>query len=188
MTLAAGKQALRKQTAAVLRGISAASLREQANAVCEAVVDMPEFIKARNISIYLSMPTGELDTWNLCRSALRMGKRVYIPRFSTLSAGALASEHHKFTTDMQMLRVHDEHELDHGLTANRWGIAEPPDLRSNSPREDRGQGLDMIIVPGMLFDTHGGRLGHGKGYYDRYIHRAHAFAQQKSQPAPFICT
>ncbi|WFD43902.1 hypothetical protein MPSI1_002567 [Malassezia psittaci] len=118
---------------------------------------MPEFIKARNISIYLSMPTGELDTWMLCRSALRMGKRVYVPRFSTLSAGALASEHHQFTSDMQMLRVHDEHDLDHGLTANKWGIAEPPEPSSNSPREDRGQGLDMIIVPGMLFDTHGGR-------------------------------
>ena len=97
---------------------------------------LPEYAAARNVSIYLSMPAGELDTWALCRTALEGGKRLYVPRFSTLSAGAHASEQHQFTTDMQMLRVHDVHELHHGLTANKWGIAEPPPLRAGAARED----------------------------------------------------
>ncbi|WFC96085.1 hypothetical protein MBRA1_002741 [Malassezia brasiliensis] len=190
MSLAAAKTACRKHAAAVLKRVPRTSLDEQARAVCEAVKRLPAFQHAQNVSIYLSMPTGELDTWALSRAALTLGKRLYVPRFSTLSAGASASENHKFTTDMQMLRVHDVQELDHGLTANKWGIAEPPPLRAGAAREDAlltgGAGLDLIIVPGMLFDTHGGRLGHGKGYYDRYIRRAHAFAQERKGRVPYI--
>lgn len=102
--------------------------------MCTAVQALPQFRAARTISIYLSMPSGELDTWALCRAALD-DKALYVPRFSTLAAGSSANAKHKFTTDMEMLRVHDAHELAHGLTQNKWGIAEPPPTRDGQDRE-----------------------------------------------------
>mmetsp|Transcript_7599 Transcript_7599/g.23042 ORF Transcript_7599/g.23042 Transcript_7599/m.23042 type:complete len:121 (+) Transcript_7599:395-757(+) len=52
---------------------------------------------------------------------------------------------------------------------NSWGIPEPPvddPSRKNALDDDE---LDLVIVPGVAFDSTGGRLGHGKGFYDRFL-------------------
>ena len=47
---------------------------------------------------------------------------------------------------------------------NSYGIDEPKDCQSIFPEE-----IDMVLVPLLIFDVHGHRVGFGKGYYDRFL-------------------
>jgi 5-formyltetrahydrofolate cyclo-ligase len=47
---------------------------------------------------------------------------------------------------------------------NAWGIPEPLEGLSVSPRD-----IDLVIVPLLIFDENGARVGYGKGLYDRFL-------------------
>ena len=49
---------------------------------------------------------------------------------------------------------------------DRYDIREP---RNDISREVDPQDIDIVIVPGVVFDLHGGRYGYGGGYYDRFL-------------------
>jgi 5-formyltetrahydrofolate cyclo-ligase len=63
----------------------------------------------------------------------------------------------------------DDKVFHHEWPRNKWGIPEPPE---SMPRIAATPGdIDLLVVPGLAFDAKGGRLGQGKGYYDRFIAR-----------------
>lgn len=50
------------------------------------------------------------------------------------------------------------------LNENKWGILEPEVHRYVEPEK-----LDALIIPSLIFDQKGFRVGYGKGFYDLYI-------------------
>lgn len=61
------------------------------------------------------------------------------------------------------------HLLTNDLERHPFGYLQPP---PEAPMVEVST-LEVALVPGLLFDRHGGRLGHGKGYYDQLLARAH---------------
>ena len=150
----------------------------KAREVTDQVLKLPEFGHAIRISVYLSMPKGELSTANIVREALSHGKRVFVPYIQKPSVSTRSH------TYMEMFALHSQEDLD-SLQPDAWGI---PTLgraslqgRENAlgglglSEENDGEnknvfeGLDLILLPGVAFDHSGGRLGHGKGFYDHFL-------------------
>ena len=52
------------------------------------------------------------------------------------------------------------------LEPGSYGILEP---NSEKIRKISTEKIDLIIVPGIGFDSKGNRIGHGKGYYDNLL-------------------
>jgi 5-formyltetrahydrofolate cyclo-ligase len=50
------------------------------------------------------------------------------------------------------------------LRETKWGIKEPVD-----GKEINAELIDLVIVPLLVFDKFGHRVGYGKGFYDRFL-------------------
>jgi 5-formyltetrahydrofolate cyclo-ligase len=138
-------------------------------------------VEARSISVYLSMPTGEIQTDAIVRDALHAGKQVYIPY---LHKSPLQASEHTPSRVMDMVRLKSIQDYE-SLTCDRWGI--PSIDPSTAHERQRILGgpdihrsdlatLDLVLMPGVAFDIDGAtgvvrRLGHGKGFYDFFVQR-----------------
>jgi 5-formyltetrahydrofolate cyclo-ligase len=142
---------------------------------------MPEYKAARRISVYLSMPGGEISTSGIVRDALAQGKKVFIPYTYNLSSPAEGQP--KSIMDMVELQSMNDFE---SLKPDKWGIPTPSKDSissrancfggsgvTNGEMTNVSEGLDLIVMPGMAFDSDFGRLGHGKGFYDYFLTRCH---------------
>ncbi len=135
------KKELRKEILAKRRLCGSPKLSAE---ICDAACALPAFQKADTIFLYLATGS-ELSTERLLAVSRRMGKRIALPRVldgETMEAALL-----------------DEH----GLREGAFHIWEP----LGPPVTD----IDVAFVPGAVFDKKKNRIGYGKGYYDRFLHK-----------------
>ena len=124
----------------------------QSRSIMRTLVGRKEFQKADRILVYLSKD-GEVCTDNLLDRAFELGKRVCVPVVDR---------------ENDELRISElpGPEIDFRLGA--FGVREPAEEDLNFVPPDQ---IDLVIAPGLAFDRRGGRIGYGKGYYDRLLSR-----------------
>lgn len=106
------------------------------------------YLKAKNIFIYISFDK-EIETKRIINKALNDEKNVYIPKI------------YRHDKSMKAIRLKSSEDL----KENSMGILEPIEDSDYINKEE----IDLIIVPGVVFDLNGNRIGYGGGYYDRYL-------------------
>ncbi len=123
------------------------------------------------ISIQEEFPTRTLLTH---LAAARSDLLLYAPRVeSSLQAGARMEAYPLPIRDGKILWEDLEHRKT-GLVEPRRSIPFPTNLASDEPQtrsEPTAYYETFLIVPALLIDQEGYRLGYGGGYYDRYIER-----------------
>lgn len=117
-------------------------------AIVEHISASPLFENASMLLLYAPME-GEINLLPLARLARKKGLPIAFPRSHTEDC---TLTFHILTPDAR-------------LTAGAYGIAEPPLDAPVCVPDERA----LCILPGLSFDRTGGRLGYGKGYYDRFL-------------------
>jgi 5-formyltetrahydrofolate cyclo-ligase len=125
-----------------------ATCRSWSRSIQAKVLEFPQYLAARSVALYCAVGN-EVETRAIIAHALRHNKKVFCPKLSDRRSPIF---------------VQISSEAD--LTAGPLGVAEP----SGETRLSRADRESLfVIVPGVLFDHRGNRLGRGGGWYDRAI-------------------
>jgi 5-formyltetrahydrofolate cyclo-ligase len=141
-----GKKELRQNAIQRRRQMSLDEIQEKSSQVIALLVD---FLKSRNFdSIFLYYPfKGEVNLMGLLDSKLKL--RTAFPKVNG--------------SDLDFYLIQSQNQL----SKQAFGIMEPSEFRDLAVPSVKS----LILVPSLLLDRKGNRLGLGKGFYDRYLSR-----------------
>jgi 5-formyltetrahydrofolate cyclo-ligase len=112
----------------------------------------PLWQQARGVAAFVGV-RGEPDTWGLLAATLAERKRLWLPR---MESGEIAFVP---VLDLRELAPAPFHLLEPRARAGQTTTRTP----------NAAAGIDLVLVPGLGFSRDGGRLGFGKGHYDRAL-------------------
>jgi 5-formyltetrahydrofolate cyclo-ligase len=123
--------------------------QEKSKKACQNLVSTPEFQDASAIMMYLAIPD-EADVTDAIISAWREDKTVIVPKV--------------FWKQKSMIPVRIESLEMVPIESAVSGLRNPANGVPVGVEE-----IDLVIAPGLGFDTKGNRLGRGGAYYDRFF-------------------
>jgi 5-formyltetrahydrofolate cyclo-ligase len=136
------KSELRKVMLTRRQSIPEAQRKGLEGSILDRIRTLPSYQKADSIALYMPIK-GEVDMLPLWQPGK---KRIFFPR---VTGGDLIFSPASSSGD---------------LVRGVYGIPEPISDVTVDIHE-----IDVVFVPGVVFDWNGNRLGYGKGYYDKLI-------------------
>lgn len=118
----------------------------------EKLVLMEEYISAGTVMAYMDF-RNEVPTGAIIEQIRRSGRKLVLP-LTDKNFNIIAYE------------IPSEGALSDYLATSAYGIAEPDPSVCKTAVSDT---IDLVIVPGSVFDQYENRIGYGKGCYDRFL-------------------
>lgn len=142
------KDVLRKEISAIRDCLSRQEILSKSYLIGERLFALSEFKSASLIMFYVSFRS-EVETAPMIREALSLEKQIAVPAVNLEQK------------ELELFAINDLIDLEPGA----YGIPEPKE----KSKPVRSESLELIIVPGCVFDHRGFRLGYGAGYYDKLL-------------------
>lgn len=141
------KSLLRKEVLHKRNSMSHFEISMKSKLIQQKLIESPVFNQSKSIGLYLAIGS-EVQTREIINYALDLGKTVLLPRI--------------MSNDLRFYVVDQKDFEKNSFDVNRFGIKEP---KIDKPADF----IDLLIIPGIVFDTYGFRIGYGYGYYDKYL-------------------
>ena len=141
------KAEIRKRMRELKRAVTPEEKLRRSETVMRSVEQLPEFQRARVVLLYWSM-ADEVQTHAFVERWYR-DKTLLLPCVDG---------------DDLVLRQYTGPEC--MVAGEQFGIGEPD---ASLPAFTALERIDLIIVPGVAFDSEGNRMGRGRGFYDRLL-------------------
>lgn len=149
------KKILRKQMITLMKQQNKANKKIYDEILHNQLLSHPLYKAADTVSIVLSMDH-EVNTIPIIKSMLQQNKKVFVPRTDYTSKV------------MQFQRIYDLKKVE----------IDEKNIRYVNEETEIAESLDLMIVPGVIFNEDGYRIGYGGGYYDKYLstHQGHSLS------------
>jgi len=144
------KQEIRDDVAGILGSLPKTQYVEKTKAIEDRLFGFANFLESNIVLLYVNN-RNEVSTQRIIRKAIDIRKIVVLPGFNADSCGMNLMKIDNFPADL---------------------IPGPRDILEPDPGRCKMvpiESIDIAIIPGVAFDEKGGRIGSGKGYYDRLI-------------------
>jgi len=143
------KSKIRKRILNVRNNMSKEDVKKNSNAIMDKITSLDIYKQSKVVFIYMDFKN-EVITSNLIKRMLSEKKRVVIP----------------YTDSINTVLIPSEITKESDLKQNSFGYFEPKSILPVNIEE-----IDLVIVPGVVFDKNLNRIGFGKGYYDKILNR-----------------
>ena len=164
-SIRAEKVECRRLAKGLLAETDAAYRAEASAAICDTLLAMDEFRNAKTIFAYSSVGR-EVSTDRILDAILDSGKELCLPRCTDIGgdgrriAGVPKMEA-RYVSDLSLLET------------GAYGIREPDDRTDDEGRQvfplAEAMDIDLVVLPCIACDSDCNRIGHGAGYYDRFL-------------------
>ncbi len=148
--IGAAKIQIREDITKIISELAEGDIAKKVRSIENRLFEFANFLESKIVLLYVSGDI-EVQTKNIIKRAYSYNKIVVLPAFDPK------------TFEMKLMKVD---KISQDLKSGPRGVPEPNAGRCKIVPIDR---IDIAIIPGIAFDEKGGRIGTGRGYYDRLI-------------------